>query len=89
MSECRVVLCMKGEAYPRTCAIHGINGCPEIAESPSPVVPTFGDELRALINKHSKENASNTPDHILAGYLLGCLQVYDSTVRSRDVWYGR
>jgi hypothetical protein len=46
-------------------------------------------ELEQLINKHSMENGSNTPDFLLAGYLKGCLDLFDATVRMREKWYGR
>lgn len=49
----------------------------------------FEDELRVLINHHSKENGSNTPDYILARYLSECLKAFDLAVVARDVWYGR
>jgi hypothetical protein len=41
-----------------------------------------------VINKHSKENGSNTPDFILAEYLIECLRVFDKTTRLRNDWYG-
>lgn len=47
------------------------------------------DELKRLLNRHSQENDSNTPDFILAEYLLGCLKVFNTAVRDRDKWYGR
>jgi hypothetical protein len=46
----------------------------------------FRDQLRNLINYHSKENGSNTPDFILADYLEGCLAVFDKTMIARDAW---
>jgi len=49
----------------------------------------FRKELENLINRHSKENGSNTPDFILAGYLHRCLDNFDSTVQYREQWYGR
>ena len=48
----------------------------------------FEKELEMLINKHSKENESDTPDFILAQYLKGCLANYAETVKARDKWYG-
>ena len=48
----------------------------------------FERELEMLINKHGKENESDTPDFILAQYLKGCLAVYSETVKARDKWYG-
>lgn len=49
---------------------------------------SLNDEIRSLLNKHSAENGSNTPDHILADYLCGCLAVFEASVRMRDTWYG-
>ena len=49
-------------------------------------VNTFRVELTKLLNSHSKENGSNTPDFILANYLIGVMDVYDLTVRRRDEW---
>lgn len=50
---------------------------------------TFQDELIFLINKHSKENDSNTPDYILAGYIQWCLVAFNTAVQQREQWYGR
>jgi hypothetical protein len=50
---------------------------------------TFTHELCKLINKHSIEGGSNTPDFILAEYLKQCLESFDMCVRRRDKWYGR
>jgi len=52
-------------------------------------VSDFEKELRSLINKHSKENGSNTPDFMLANFLVRCLEAYTATVRAREEWYGR
>lgn len=48
---------------------------------------TFRDELCSLINRHSKENGSNTPDFILAEYLTDCLHAFDKAVTRRTQWY--
>jgi hypothetical protein len=47
----------------------------------------FRDALEDLINIHSMENASDTPDFILANYLMTCLVAYDETTKARDQWY--
>lgn len=47
----------------------------------------FRNELESLINRHSLENGSNTPDFLLAGYLKSCLDAFDHAVRERDKWY--
>ena len=49
----------------------------------------FRKELEGLISRYSKENGSDTPDFILAGYLTGCLDAFDSALTAREVWYGR
>lgn len=56
---------------------------------PKTIPVEFREELETLINKHSLENGSNTPDFILAEYLCQCLMVFDTTVLSRENWYGR
>lgn len=38
---------------------------------------TFKQELTSLINKYNLENTSNTPDFILADYLINCLDSYN------------
>lgn len=49
----------------------------------------FREELEALINKHSMENGSDTPDFILAEYLDSCLKTFDVALTKREEWYGR
>jgi hypothetical protein len=49
----------------------------------------FRAELEELINRHSRENGSNTPDFILANYLDNCLVAFDQAVTHREKWYGR
>jgi hypothetical protein len=49
----------------------------------------FKKELEQLINQYSKENASNTPDFILAMYLENCLSAWNEAVQQRETWYGR
>ena len=47
----------------------------------------FRAELEALINRHSKEGGSDTPDFILADYMADCLDAYDKAVTRRTEWY--
>lgn len=49
----------------------------------------FERELTSLLNRHSRENVSNTPDFILARYLSGCLRLFNAAVVERAGWYGR
>ena len=54
-----------------------------------PNVSEFERDLTALINKHSLENDSDTPDFLLASYLRSCLEVFSSLMRQRERWWGR
>ena len=44
-------------------------------------------DLAALLNRHSKENESQTPDYILADYLCSVLAAYELAVMRRDIWH--
>ncbi len=48
---------------------------------------TFEKELESILNRYSKENASNTPDFMLAKYLSVCLENYNETIKARDKWF--
>lgn len=48
----------------------------------------FTKELETLINKHSLENESDTPDWILAQYIRNCLNTWNTTTQARDKWHG-
>lgn len=50
---------------------------------------TFVQEIQEVINRHSKENVSDTPDFILAEYLHNCLQAFEIATKKREEWYGR
>lgn len=58
----------------------------EVAELDEPM-PDFEGEVRRLINSYSLENRSNTPDHILAEYLVMCLGAFNSATNARSNWY--
>ena len=47
------------------------------------------NELSAVLNRFSMENGSNTPDFILADYLMACLAAFDATSRAREKWFGK
>lgn len=50
--------------------------------------PTLSEEVSALLNKHSRENESDTPDFILAEYLMRALESYEKAISDRDRWHG-
>lgn len=45
-------------------------------------------ELAEVLNRHNREQCSNTPDFVLAQYLMDCLSAFDYATRARDQWYG-
>lgn len=49
---------------------------------------SFQKDLQNLINRHSRENGSGTPDFILANYIIDCLAAFDKSVKDRARWYG-
>lgn len=49
----------------------------------------FEKELTSLINRHSMEQDSNTPDYILAHAMMEALQSFQRNVSFRERWYGR
>jgi hypothetical protein len=48
----------------------------------------FKTQLTELINREGLENGSDTPDFILAEYLINCLLVYEVAIQSRTKWHG-
>lgn len=50
---------------------------------------SFTNELKKLINRYSEENRSNTPDFILANYLVACLDAFNASAQAREKWYSR
>jgi hypothetical protein len=59
------------------------------APTPSVIKPEFRADIEHLINRHSMENGSDTPDFILATYLCDCLEAFDKAAKHREAWYGR
>lgn len=43
-------------------------------------------ELETLLNRHSRENASDTPDFVLAHYMMRCLDAHEEAVRMRKAF---
>lgn len=48
----------------------------------------FQQELTYLINGYCIENGSNTPDFILAEFLVLSLEAFNRAVNARQRWYG-
>ena len=49
---------------------------------------SLSQDLVNLLNSHSEENESNTPDFILASYLQSCLDNFNKTTNLRNDFYG-
>ena len=47
------------------------------------------ERIREAINCASAESGSDTPDFILAEYLLDSLAAFDKATNQREAWYGR
>ena len=50
---------------------------------------SFRKELETLINNYSLENGSDTPDFILANFIISSIKIFDVSVVKREEWYGR
>src|SRR3990167_6390670 len=48
----------------------------------------FLEDLRSVINRGSRENVSNTPDFLLAEFLISSLANVDLLISTREKWYG-
>lgn len=59
-----------------------------LEESQEPPEPkTLRDRITRAINATSSENGSDTPDFILAEYLVDCLAAFDKAVQRRTQWH--
>ena len=47
---------------------------------------TFQKELEELLNKWSMENGSNTPDFILAQFMMDCFLSFERSVNNRQIF---
>ena len=54
----------------------------------SKIISPFEKALKDVLNQHSIENASDTPDFILATYLIDCLEAFNKINKRRQQWYG-
>lgn len=49
---------------------------------------TLRIEIQQLLNRRGMEKGSDTPDFILADFLVDCLEAFDDATRAREKWYG-
>lgn len=45
-------------------------------------------KLSDLLNCESRESDSNTPDFLLAEFMVSCLDAFELASNRREVWYG-
>jgi hypothetical protein len=45
-------------------------------------------ELAGVLNRQSAENGSDTPDYVLAEFLMACLAAWDAGTLARDKFHG-
>jgi len=51
--------------------------------------PSLERDITSLLNRYSAESVSDTPDFVLAEFLLGSIKVFNESIHSREMWYGR
>lgn len=83
---------LKGKEKMRICKQCGyqianvvLTSCPKCKKS---IISAFELGLRKLINTHSQENKSDTPDFILAQYLNNCLHAFNTAIGQRRIYCG-
>jgi len=59
----------------------------EVTKQPENIEPTFEEKLARLLNAHCKENISNTPDFVLARFMLSCLDAFNVATNARTKWF--
>lgn len=47
----------------------------------------FREDVRGSINRNGLENLCNTPDYVIAQYLLDCFNAFIAAANSRDRWW--
>ena len=45
---------------------------------------TLMEDIKGVLNRYSRENDSNTPDSILAIFIVDCLWAFEQAVNRRD-----
>ena len=61
----------------------------DLSPEPEQEPDSFQDAVADVLNRRSAENDSNTPDYVLAQYLLSCLNAFNTATQQRETWYGR
>ena len=80
------------KARPTIAELEALLGSPdspqvEITPAGEVVMKGLRAEIQCAINRVSAENGSNTPDFILADFLVSCLAAFDRATQQRERWY--
>lgn len=76
------------------CKGTGVDPVSEESTVESAMEPTVIDvdeltrDIAGVLNKHCYENLSDTPDFILAEYVVECLRAWNGASTRREKWYG-
>lgn len=61
----------------------------ETTQAPESPESLLAKGFESVINQNNRENASNTPDFILAQYLVSCLVAFEQASNHRENWFGK
>ena len=61
----------------------------EIMEEVMKTREDLAKKIRFVLNCASREGCTDTPDFILAEYMLSALECFETACRDREKWYGR
>lgn len=75
---------MTTDSHDSDCATHN---APAYPSGPCDCATGIADDIRSALNRRSRENVSNTPDFLLAEYMLACLSAYEVATMARDQFY--
>jgi hypothetical protein len=89
-SKCLVkMVCITDKACNRMVAYRNVINIYKEATKKENKTMSFREELTTLINEHSLEGGSNTPDFLLADYLKDTLNTFDKLMTRRDLCQGK
>lgn len=60
---------------------------PALAKRPGVVLEQIKREVAQALNRASRENVSNTPDFILACFMVACLDAFEQATNDRGQWF--
>lgn len=80
VAEAHAAMPPAAEARRRKLALTGL--------APARTLTEFSRDLSNLLNRYARESASDTPDFLLANYMLRALEAAEELILAREGWYG-